>query len=171
MLTPGTEATVGCVEPELVPAAVAHAPLDAALAVVGGRPEPAGRAARRRRRPAARLSAARGAIRVRAQARGLPNLLAWRAGRPRDAGPADDALVAVLRKLPTFRGASRFTTWAAKFAILEASVKARRRAWQDRELTLEPEAWERFGGTGSASAGLEHSEQLEAIGDGHPHWR
>jgi RNA polymerase sigma-70 factor (ECF subfamily) len=79
---------------------------------------------------------------------------------------ADDALVAVLRKLPTYRGASRFTTWAAKFAILEAAVKARRRAWHDRELTLEPEAWERFGSAGSASQGLEQTEQLEAIRDG-----
>jgi RNA polymerase sigma-70 factor (ECF subfamily) len=47
---------------------------------------------------------------------------------------ADDALVAVLAKLDTFRGASRFTTWAYKFALLEAGVKARRRAWEGREL-------------------------------------
>jgi RNA polymerase sigma-70 factor, ECF subfamily len=79
---------------------------------------------------------------------------------------ADDALVAVLRKLPTFRGASRFTTWAAKFAILEAAVKARRRAWQVREITLEPEAWERFRAAGSATAPLETSERLEAIREG-----
>lgn len=42
---------------------------------------------------------------------------------------ADDALLAVLRKLDEFRGESRFTTWAYKFALLEAGVKARRRAW------------------------------------------
>ena len=46
---------------------------------------------------------------------------------------ADDALVAVLRRLPDFRGDSRFTTWAYKFALLEAGVKCRRRAWQGRE--------------------------------------
>jgi len=79
---------------------------------------------------------------------------------------ADDALVAVLRKLPTYRGASRFTTWAAKFAILEAAVKARRRAWHDRELTLEPEAWERFSAAGSAGRDIEQTERLEAIRDG-----
>jgi RNA polymerase sigma-70 factor (ECF subfamily) len=50
---------------------------------------------------------------------------------------ADDALVAVLAKLPTFRGESRFTTWAYKFALLEAGVKLRRRAWQGRELPLD----------------------------------
>jgi RNA polymerase sigma-70 factor (ECF subfamily) len=54
---------------------------------------------------------------------------------------ADDALVAVLRKLASFRGESRFTTWAYKFALYEAAVKLRRRAWQDRELPLEPEGW------------------------------
>ena len=37
---------------------------------------------------------------------------------------ADDALVAVLAKLDDFRGASRFTTWAYKFALLEAGVNA-----------------------------------------------
>src|SRR5439155_2541775 len=47
---------------------------------------------------------------------------------------ADDALVAILAKLDTFRGASRFTTWAYKFVLLEAGVKARRRAWQGREV-------------------------------------
>jgi RNA polymerase sigma-70 factor (ECF subfamily) len=50
---------------------------------------------------------------------------------------ADDAMVALLGKLETFRGQSRFTTWAYKFALLEAGVKARRRAWQDREVPLD----------------------------------
>jgi RNA polymerase sigma-70 factor (ECF subfamily) len=57
---------------------------------------------------------------------------------------ADDALLAVLSKLEDFRGASRFTTWAYKFALLEAGVKLRRRAWQGREVVLDPEAWPRF---------------------------
>jgi RNA polymerase sigma-70 factor, ECF subfamily len=56
---------------------------------------------------------------------------------------ADDALVAVLAKLDTYRGDSRFTTWAYKFALLEAGVRARRRAWHDREVVLDPEAWTR----------------------------
>ena len=34
---------------------------------------------------------------------------------------ADDALMAVLRKLDSYRGESRFTTWAYKFALLEAA--------------------------------------------------
>ena len=54
---------------------------------------------------------------------------------------ADDALVAVLSKLDDYRGDSRFTTWAYKFALLEAAVKVRRRSWQEREVPLRPEAW------------------------------
>lgn len=57
---------------------------------------------------------------------------------------ADDALVAILGKLDDFRGESRFTTWAYKFALLEAGVRLRRRAWQDREVVLAPEAWDSF---------------------------
>jgi RNA polymerase sigma-70 factor, ECF subfamily len=54
---------------------------------------------------------------------------------------ADDALVALLNRLSTFRGDSRFSTWAWSFAVLEASVKLRRLAWQGRELPLAPEGW------------------------------
>ncbi|MFL5838391.1 MAG: RNA polymerase sigma factor, partial [Solirubrobacteraceae bacterium] len=55
---------------------------------------------------------------------------------------ADDALLAVLGKLDDFRGDSRFTTWAYKFALLEAAVRLRRLSWQGREVPLEPAAWE-----------------------------
>jgi RNA polymerase sigma-70 factor, ECF subfamily len=54
---------------------------------------------------------------------------------------ADDALMAVLRKLGEFRGDSRFTTWAYKFALLEAAVKVRGRVWKGREVQLDPEGW------------------------------
>jgi RNA polymerase sigma-70 factor (ECF subfamily) len=54
---------------------------------------------------------------------------------------ADDALSAILRKLDDYRFESRFTTWAYKFAILEAAMRARRRAWQYRELPSEPHDW------------------------------
>jgi RNA polymerase sigma-70 factor (ECF subfamily) len=53
---------------------------------------------------------------------------------------ADDALVAILAKLDRFRGESRFTTWAYKFVLLEAGVKARRRAWQGKEIALGDDA-------------------------------
>ena len=54
---------------------------------------------------------------------------------------ADDAFVAVMRKLDDFRGESRFTTWAYKFAIYEAAVRARRRSWQHREVVLDADSW------------------------------
>jgi RNA polymerase sigma-70 factor (ECF subfamily) len=54
---------------------------------------------------------------------------------------ADDALVTILRKLHTYRGDGRFTTWAYKFALLEAAAKVRRRAWHGREIPLEADAW------------------------------
>ncbi|MDX6399211.1 MAG: hypothetical protein QOJ43_2619, partial [Gaiellaceae bacterium] len=69
---------------------------------------------------------------------------------------ADDALVSVLRRLDDFRGASRFTTWAYKFALLEAAVKLRKRSWQGREVPLEPESWSLV-----SSAGLEPGEEAE----------
>ena len=69
---------------------------------------------------------------------------------------ADDALVSVLRRLDDFRGASRFTTWVYKVALLEAAVKLRKRAWQGREVPLEPETWDLF-----SSAALEPGDELE----------
>jgi RNA polymerase sigma-70 factor (ECF subfamily) len=77
---------------------------------------------------------------------------------------ADDALVAVLSKLDTYRGDSKFTTWAYKFALLEAAVKLRRRAWQGRELPLEPEAWSLVPtGRPSPEAGAERSELFDEL--------
>ncbi len=77
---------------------------------------------------------------------------------------ANDALVAVLAKLDDFRGASRFTTWAYKFALLEAGVRLRRRAWQEREVVLGDEAWSQLASRNSAVvAALEHAELLERL--------
>ena len=57
---------------------------------------------------------------------------------------ADDALVSILGKLDEFRGDSRFTTWAYKFALYEAAAHVRRRSWQGREIPLTDEAWPLF---------------------------
>jgi RNA polymerase sigma-70 factor (ECF subfamily) len=79
---------------------------------------------------------------------------------------ADDALVAILAKLSTFRGDSRFTTWAYKFALYEAAVKLRRRSWQDRELPLEPDTWPDIASRALSPAdhAVEH-ELLDALRD------
>ena len=80
---------------------------------------------------------------------------------------ADDALVSVLARLDSFRGASRFTTWAYKFALLEAAVKLRKRAWQGREIPLEPETWSLFSSAGLApDAALEQTELLARVQSG-----
>jgi RNA polymerase sigma-70 factor, ECF subfamily len=79
---------------------------------------------------------------------------------------ANDALMAVLAKLDDFRGASRFTTWAYKFALLEAGVKLRRRAWQGREVVLEPDSWAAFADGGvTAQEELEQSAALSSLRD------
>jgi RNA polymerase sigma-70 factor (ECF subfamily) len=77
---------------------------------------------------------------------------------------ADDALMSVLARLDDYRGASRFTTWAYKFALLEAAAKLRRRAWQGREVPLEPETWSLFTSACLGPDGeTEQSELLETI--------
>jgi RNA polymerase sigma-70 factor, ECF subfamily len=79
---------------------------------------------------------------------------------------ADDALVAVLGKLDDYRGASRFTTWAYKFALLEAGVRLRRRAWQEREVVLEPEMWPLMADVGQGPEGqAEANELMQAVTD------
>jgi RNA polymerase sigma-70 factor (ECF subfamily) len=79
---------------------------------------------------------------------------------------ADDALMAIMSKLHTFRGDSRFTTWAYKFALLEAGVKVRRRTWQDREVPLEAEGWAQLPDRrGSPAGDAETTELLEAVRD------
>jgi len=77
---------------------------------------------------------------------------------------ANDALSAILSKLDEYRFESRFTTWAYKFAILEAAVRTRRRAWQDRELPIEPDAWAAFPArTLELAEDFEQRELLAAI--------
>ncbi|WP_369638829.1 RNA polymerase sigma factor [Nocardia sp. JMUB6875] len=49
---------------------------------------------------------------------------------------ANDAVISVLRQLPTFQGRSRFTTWAYKFGVHHAGVAVRRQAWRHREILL-----------------------------------
>jgi RNA polymerase sigma-70 factor, ECF subfamily len=77
---------------------------------------------------------------------------------------ADDALVALLAKLDDYRGDSRFSTWAYKFALLEAAVKLRRRAWQGREIPVGADGLSRLGGAReSADRTLETAELLHEL--------
>ncbi len=88
--------------------------------------------------------------------RGLRAFLARAQGnypalRPADVEPlaqdcAQEALLTILKRLDTFRGESRFTTWAYQIAIRLALDELRRKRWQ---------------GT---------SPDPSRIGDGIPHW-
>jgi RNA polymerase sigma-70 factor, ECF subfamily len=77
---------------------------------------------------------------------------------------ADNALLSVLRKLDDFHGESRFTTWAYKFALLEAAGAVRSRSWQGREIPTEPEWWTFPHASGpNAQEDLEMKELLAAL--------
>jgi RNA polymerase sigma-70 factor (ECF subfamily) len=84
---------------------------------------------------------------------------------------ADDALVAILGKLDDFRGESRFTTWAYKFALYEAAAKVRKRAWQGREIPLKAETWPLIADDDQRTLehGAETAELLAAVQKGIEH--
>jgi RNA polymerase sigma-70 factor, ECF subfamily len=70
---------------------------------------------------------------------------------------ADDAVLAVLAKLPTFRGESRFTTWAYRFVVLELSHKLGRHHWR-HAVPTDAHDWDRFPG----ALGLDPVGETEA---------
>ncbi len=57
---------------------------------------------------------------------------------------ASDAVVSILRRVEDFRGASRFTTWAYKFAILEVSQKIGRHVWRRDGVHFDESSWDRL---------------------------
>ncbi len=77
---------------------------------------------------------------------------------------ANDAVMSILRKLAEFRGQSRFTTWACKFAIFEVSTRLRRHAWRHRSVETDETVWDRLAdGAPSALRSLEHQELSTAL--------
>jgi RNA polymerase sigma-70 factor (ECF subfamily) len=76
---------------------------------------------------------------------------------------ADDALMSILARLDDFRGESRFTTWAWKFAFYEASVAVRKRRWLGREIPVEDEGWELVAREASPGRQVEEMELLSAL--------
>jgi RNA polymerase sigma-70 factor (ECF subfamily) len=75
---------------------------------------------------------------------------------------ADDALMSILRRLGDFRGDSQFTTWACKFAIVEAGAKVRRHAWRGREIPLTPAFWPAV--ADDAPGPHQHAEAQDLLG-------
>jgi RNA polymerase sigma-70 factor, ECF subfamily len=74
---------------------------------------------------------------------------------------ASDALMAILAKLESYRGAARFTTWACKFAILETSSRLRRAAWRNRKVEIDDSIWDRL--PDSAPPALQRIEQRQLL--------
>jgi RNA polymerase sigma-70 factor, ECF subfamily len=73
---------------------------------------------------------------------------------------AGDAMLAILAKLPEFRGESRFMTWAYKFVILEVSSKLGRHYWRNPPVALGTAEWERL----PDRLGLDPHHHAEAAG-------
>jgi RNA polymerase sigma-70 factor, ECF subfamily len=69
---------------------------------------------------------------------------------------AQEALIKIMSNLDTFRGESRFTTWAQKIAVMTASTELRRKRWRDVSLQ---EVLDRYG---------THSSESDRLADEHP---
>ncbi len=54
---------------------------------------------------------------------------------------SDDALMAIRSKVASFRGDSRFTTWAYKFVMFEVSTKMGRHFWRHRHASMDADNW------------------------------
>jgi RNA polymerase sigma factor (sigma-70 family) len=69
---------------------------------------------------------------------------------------AQEALIKIMSNLDTFRGESRFTTWAQKIAVMTASTELRRKRWRDVSLQ---EVLDRYG---------THSSESDRLADEQP---
>lgn len=71
---------------------------------------------------------------------------------------AADAMMTILRKLATFRGDSKFTTWAYKLLMIEVSATIGRHYWRRPTVPMDAEEWERL----PVVFGLDPAEQTVA---------
>jgi len=83
---------------------------------------------------------------------------------------AQEATIAILESLSTFRGDAKFTTWAYKFAINIALTTARRERWKgvsldqlpDQEI---PSSWFKQGHLGDPDLAASRSETREILSE------
>ncbi len=73
---------------------------------------------------------------------------------------SDDALMAIRSKVTSFRGESRFTTWAYKFVMFEVSTKMGRHFWRNRPASMDEGSWEELADPLAVSPD-QHSEHRE----------
>jgi RNA polymerase sigma-70 factor (ECF subfamily) len=78
---------------------------------------------------------------------------------------ANDAVVNIINKVDEFRGLSRFTTWAYKFAIFEVSAKFARHRWRHHPPSVEELTFEHLPDTRAPRPDdhAEHREQLAVL--------
>ena len=76
---------------------------------------------------------------------------------------AGEALVAIMARLDEYRGESRFTTWAWKFAFFEASQALRRRNWMGREIPSEDAGWSTLAREASPERVVERRELIAEL--------
>ena len=74
----------------------------------------------------------------------------------------NDAVMAILRKLSSYRGDARFMTWACKFVIYETSSRLRRAAWRQRRVELDDTVWARLPDAAPAALQRLESDQVMA---------
>ena len=71
---------------------------------------------------------------------------------------AQEATLQVLDKLDSFRGESRFLTWASAIAVGRAMTALRRRLWQDVSLDRMPDGWQEPANVAVSANGWEHPD-------------
>jgi RNA polymerase sigma-70 factor (ECF subfamily) len=78
---------------------------------------------------------------------------------------ADDALLAIIDNLDTYRGLSRFTTWSYRFVMNHVSVKTRQHLWSGRRAQFDDTDWARLPDrlVTSPHSRTEHLAQLDAL--------
>lgn len=74
----------------------------------------------------------------------------------------NDAMVSLLAKVHTFRGESRFTTWAYRFVALEVANKLGRHVWRRPSVCLDAEEWDRLP-TAAGVDPLAQAQQRELV--------
>ena len=78
---------------------------------------------------------------------------------------ADDALLAIIDNVDTYRGLSRFTTWSYRFVMNQVSTKTRQHLWSGRRVMFDDADWDRLPDRLHASphGSTEQRAQLDAL--------
>jgi RNA polymerase sigma-70 factor (ECF subfamily) len=71
---------------------------------------------------------------------------------------AQEATLQALDRLDSFRGESRFLTWASAIAVGRAMTALRRRFWQDASLERVPDGWQEPSEIAVSGNGWEHPD-------------